>query len=152
MAVDPAHAADNNLLAELRARLASLERELHGIPSEPARDEQHALLSIIDGSTLNATPTYGVAKYLGTLTELASDYDPDVSTTPGTFTGEAGVGRALLYIDGVAQAEPVLVLLDNSSQITTARVQGNFVRTYRTKALPVSGDPTNIKTLWIPEW
>lgn len=146
-----------NQLAQLERRLAFMEQQLRQIPSRFAGSDQQAMvLEIIDGATLysgGGDTVYGIARKTSALASVASAWDPNsVAATAGLFTAETGIGRARLYINGVAQSSLVLVVHDNRSGnlISTSLCELDAPETFATVSLPVSGGGGATVTAYIP--
>jgi hypothetical protein len=133
---------------ELRRELARVKQELAQRPlfggGGAGAPNTIYTLQIIGGNTLDDAVTDGV-KYVGTLTDVPSIYDPDVDTT---FVD--GIGRAALFIDGVLQSGNVLVLHDSSggSIVDALFADDICLSSPATVSLPLSGDPTQSVTLY----
>ncbi len=131
-------------IQRLRDRCEKLERQLNHLPSRwagNAPDSPIRKLVIIDGGTVysaGAITYYGVDQN-SLMTEVASLWDPDISTTPGDFTAETGVGRAYLYVNGVLQAAPVLVLHDTRSTFSYSVITGDPLIAGPVVTLPDAG-------------
>ena len=100
-------------------RIARLEREVqrlqNAIVQRPLRTRMGGRNSILTllidrGNTLSDGVTLGINYSSSEITTVPSAYDPNVTST---FID--GIGRATLYIDGVAQSGYVLVVNDTSS-------------------------------------
>lgn len=111
-------------------------------------------LRIIDGQTVfTAGPTtiYGISKFSGTIATVPSIYDPNgVGSTPGLFTATTGIGRAFLYLNGVLQANMVLVVFDAGSSIPTALADGDGAASETSRSIPLGSDPTQTITAYVP--
>ena len=105
-------------------------------------------LVIVGGNTLSDGVTDGIVYEAGGLTDVPSIYDPDVDTT---FLD--GIGRAILYIDNIAQSNYVLVAhyAGNGGGYMRALYADQEIGTSaNTTTLPLSGDPTQSVTLYVP--
>lgn len=136
-------------ISEMRRRIEALERSLQGRPVRGhAPPNRLCVLRILDGQTVynyGGVTYYGIKKSSSELTDIPTTPDPDVSTTPGTFTyGTDGIGRAILEIDGVDQTPPVIVVLDTLSRIPAALMQGDAPVTIRPVELTIGGGPTTV--------
>lgn len=105
-------------------------------------------LEIDRGNTLSDGSTLGIKWASPAPTTVPSLYDPTVTSS---FVD--GIGRATLRINGVSQG---LVLVahysGNGSPLTLALFSGQVVLTSAaTVALPLSGDPTQSVTLYVPQ-
>lgn len=127
-------------------RIADLEREVKKLrqalaqrpikPPKGAASAQLQTVAIIGGNTLT-TGQDGIKYSSSTISNVPSAYDPDVDTS---FID--GVGRGTLYIDGVAQANRVLIVNDPvGGAINFALLNGDTVVVVAARTLTVGGDP-----------
>jgi hypothetical protein len=94
----------------------------------------NTLLLVIDvGNTLE-TGQDGIVYYEGTLPDVPSAYDPNVTSS---FID--GIGRATLYKNGVAQDGYVLVVNDNRGSFRNALFENDPTTTGGAVPIPVSG-------------
>lgn len=135
----------DHTLEDLRAKVARLERGLEArqyrAVSAPAN---LIVLRIIDGQTCfndGVTIKYGVQRAGGVITSVTTAFDPNgVGATPGLFTADVGIGRAeILLAGGLFSPTLVLVLLDVTSPIDQAILEGEEVWSGSVATIPVSG-------------
>jgi len=145
-------------ISALRQRVIQLETQMARrpirLPKGPGSLSMSRLV-IIDGQTVfnsGGVTYYGINKSGSAISTVGTLYDPDVSTTPGTFTAVTGIGRAFHYIDGVLQTDPVLVVLDTSSPIATLLIDGDPVAAVGTKTLTYTIDTSLSVTAYIPDY
>ncbi len=106
-------------------------------------------LQIDRGNTLSDGSTLGIKWASPAPTTVPSLYDPNVTSA---FID--GIGRATLYINGVAQSGYVLVAhyTGNGSPLTLALVQNEIcITTGATISLPLVSDSTKSVALYIPQ-
>jgi hypothetical protein len=130
-------------LKDLRASIA--QRPLRVAPGGSVALYQ---LYIIGGNTLSDSVTDGIVYEAAGLVEVPDLYDPDIDTT---FID--GIGRAELYINGVAEASNVLVAHydGNGGPLVRALFADQVVlTTASTVTLPLDSDPTQTVTLYVP--
>lgn len=152
-------------MSSTEARLRELEQEVRRLRAEVAKRPLRAkgggaatalsYLRIIDGQTVyssGAVTYYGINKFGGALATVPSIYDPNgVGSTAGLFTATTGIGRAVLYTNGIAQSSLVLVAFDSASPISSGPLlELDFAVSTTTKSIPLSGDPTQSITAYVP--
>lgn len=93
-----------------------------------------AFLIVVDQGNTLETGQDGINWYDGVLTEVPSAYDPDVTST---FID--GIGRGILYRNGVPQDGYVLVVNDNRGSVRNALFQNDPFRTSGAVAIDVAG-------------
>jgi hypothetical protein len=124
------------------ARLAYHDGYDYAIVTESSTSAALMMVRITGGNTL-ASGQAGV-KLVGTMTEVASLWDPD---DPGIK--EDGIGTAVLYRNGVSLGN-VLVLNDGRAGITSGLVISWRLQSPATVRLPLAGDPTQSVLCYIP--
>ncbi len=121
-------------------------------PRGGASDTSFAEVQIVGGNTL-ADGSPGIKYVDAGVAAVPSAYDPSVTTS---FID--GIGRGVLFIDGVPQAGYVLVVADNRSSIHYAlkggvSANGEYVATPTTVSIPVTGTmPVQHVTCYVPVW
>lgn len=119
------------------------------VPPRPALGtSRRYALQIIGGNLLSDGITEGIVYEAGGVTDVPSLYDPTVDSS---FVD--GIGRAILYINDVAQADYVLVAhySGNGSSRMRALYADQVVPTSAdTITLPLSGDPSQTVSLYLP--
>ncbi len=100
-------------------------------------------LFIIDGNTVYApAPYYGIKRSGTLITTVPSLYDPNAySSTPGSFSAVDGIGRAIVYVDGISDGTFVLVVHDTRSLHPNAMVNGDYTTANGTVSIPVGAGP-----------
>lgn len=135
-----------------QAKSARNEREaqrLPVIPPKPALGSSSIYTLEIDrGNTLSDGSTLGIKWASPAPTTVPSLYDPTVTSS---FVD--GIGRATLRINGVSQGFVLVAhYTGNGSPLTLALFSGQVVLTSAaTVTLPLSGDPTQTVTLYVPQ-
>lgn len=114
------------------------------------------VIQIIDGATVyssGGTTYYGITRKSGTMTQVASLWDPTGDPTPGAFTAETGIGRGTLYTNGVSQGV-VLVVHDTraGNLIAQALANGDVVGTFTSTILTLASDPTQSVLAYCPTY
>lgn len=148
----------SNEITRLRRENIKLRQALAQRPVKPPKGSSAVRwhVEIIDGQTaysVGATTYYGLLKSASAITEVPSVYDPNAfAATPGLFTAITGIGRGKLYVNGVSQSGFVLVAHYASSPnlITYGILNGEFVESESTVTIPLTGDPTQSVTCYLP--
>jgi hypothetical protein len=106
-------------------------------------------LAIVDGNTLSDGSTLGIVYESGGVYTVPAIYDPNAV---GPFSAIDGIGRATLYINGIAQTGYVLVVHDGGSgAITNALFAGDLcLSSANTVSIPLDTDPTQTITAYRP--
>ncbi len=103
-----------NREALLEARIRQLEQTIKRIPSRwPVSSTTLYHLVIDRGNTLSDGSTLGIKYSSSPIATVPSLYDPTVTSS---FID--GIGRATLYVNGVAQTNKVLVVNDGRGDST----------------------------------
>lgn len=138
-------------------RIADLEREVKKLrqalaqrPIKPPKGSATTriyTLIISGGNTLDDGVTSGIVYSETPITEVPSLYDPNVDST---FID--GIGRATLYIDGIAQSGYVLVVHDGGSgAITNALFAGDpCLASPNAVSIPLASDSSQSVTAYRP--
>ncbi len=119
------------------------------VPPKPSLSNSHTYaLQIVSGNVLSDGVTDGIKYNASGVTDVPSLYDPTVTSS---FVD--GIGRAILYIDNVAQAAYVLVAHysgNGSSRLRALYADQVVPTSANTITLPLSGDPSQTVTLYVP--
>ncbi len=138
-------------VASLQEKVADIQKDAQKVaiiaPTGGSGSSSHAYALIIDvGNLLSDATTHGI-KFTGSISTVPSLYDPNVTST---FID--GIGRATLYIDGVAQSGYVLVVNDGRSGtlINKALFQGDRCESLGSVSIPLVSDATKSVAVYIP--
>ncbi len=143
-------------LRQLESQIQRLNREMDRRPIMNFAKGPLQTLEIIDGQTLysnGGTTIYGIQRKSSALATVSTLWDPtSVSTAAGSFSGEQGIGRAWLYINGTKMTNPVLVVHDNrtGNLVSTSLVNLDAPQTYATVSIPLVSDGTQFVTAYVP--
>lgn len=142
------------LEAEVKRLRQGLAQRIIKPPKGSSLPKWH--LRIVDGQTVfssGATTYYGITRSGSQVTTVPSLYDPtSVGSTAGLFTAVSGIGRAFLAINGVEQANLVLVVHDNrtGAMITHALIETNRVESVTLVSIPLASDATQSVQAYVP--
>ncbi|MBA3588513.1 hypothetical protein [Methylibium sp.] len=92
-------------------------------------------VSVTSGQTLTSGQT-GVKYSSSAIASVPSAYDPAVTST---FID--GIGRGVLYVNGVVQTGYVLILNDSTTAIQRALVASDVIAVQDPVSIAVAGDP-----------
>lgn len=109
------------------------QEQSRNLPSRFQSPRPTSLLLVVVGGNTLETGQIGIV-YEATVASVPSAYDPDVTST---FID--GIGRATLYINGVAQSGYVLVANSDAGSWRNALFVNDPFATSGAIAIPVSG-------------
>lgn len=124
----------DKLIAQMRQEIQQLKARVdqRAIFFTTSGKRPYMVLTIVDGNELE-TGQDGIV-YEANVATVPSAYDPTVTST---FID--GIGRATLHIDGVAQADYVLVVNDSRGTFGNALLAGDQIFTEGAVSIPVDG-------------
>lgn len=137
-------------VAGLQADVLRLESHTQKLPILPPRALGGAATSlmtvvVIGGNTLGSGQA-GIKYSSSAITDAPSAYDPDVTSSFADY-----FGRGNLYIDGVLQANKVLIVNDlTGGAVNFALLVNDVVVVATPRTLTVGGDPNTTITAYSP--
>jgi len=125
-------------IRDLQAEVRRLSARIDQRPIVHVPSLKYYSILVDKGNTLE-TGQFGVKYVTPNLTTVPSAYDPTV-----TDSFIDGIGRGTLYINGVAQANKVLLVNDDHGSFRNALVQGDVVWCHTPIYLLVGAGPSTV--------